>query len=523
MPSPHDDDSSFERITPITPNAAQPQSEAAEPIAAEPSKQALPKGWFLPLAFTVLVLALGFVLFWLPERLSTPDPAQIQTPPDPTATGEADVPPEPGTLADSPENISFDTEAVLEQRRDAQALGERAREKQNVLVGRGLPQWAETQAKTLNQQLAQADTHFANRDFGAAQQGYQQSLDKIKQLQDRAEQLLAESLSRGQAALKAGDDDIALEAFELALTLDPDNATAKRGKRRALNLEAVLSHLNAAESAEASGELEQARADFQAALELDPQHEKVRAGLARIEKALAEKAFSEKMSEGMLALNRENYKSAQSAFQQALNLKTGAPAARDGLEQARLGLQAQRIETLRSQALGAERNEQWSRAREHYTQILDIDASLAFAQKGQQRTDQRTQLDARLQGHIDQPSRLSAHSVRQDAKQALAWAASINSPEPKLQRQASQLSRLLEEASTPVPVTLYSDGETQIIVYPISQIGELGQFTTKSVTLTPGQYTAIGRRPGYREVRVPFTVTSEGVTEPLVIKTEEQI
>jgi len=514
--SPNDDGESFERITPITPNAAQPPREATEP-----PKESRTKAWYLPLAFVVLVVALVFVLFWLPDRLSTPD----TRPPageDRVAATEAAAPESP-PLAEPIAGVSLDTEAILQKRQQADSLGKQAHEEREALMDRGLGQWAENQAETLNQQLAQADTLFSNREFDAARQGYQQALDQAQQLREQAENLLIESLSQGQQALEAGDDKTALKAFELALTLDPDNAQAERGRRRAANLEEVLSRINAAEAAENMGQLEQAKTHFQAALELDKHSEKAQAGLARVEEALREKAFSEKMSEGMAALQQEDYGVAQNAFRGALKLKANAPEARDGLEQARLGLQKQRIAKLRSQAAEAEQAEQWSRAREHYTEILDIDASLVFAQKNRARVDKRAQLDARLQGHIDQPSRLSARSVREEARAALAQAQTIDSPGPKLQRQMAQLSQLVDEASRPVPVTLYSDGETQVTVYPVSRIGELGQFTTKSLTLTPGKYTAIGRRPGYREVRVPFTVTSEGVPEPPVIKTEEQI
>lgn len=514
--SQNDEGKPFERITPITPDAAQRRTAANEPPEDKRSR-----AWLLPLAFTVLVAALVFVLFWLPERLPAPD-TRTQAPEGQAPAAQTGTI-NPPALAEPTAGVSLDTEAILKKRQQADSLGKQAREQRDALMDRGLGQWAKSRADTLNQQLAQADSLFSNREFDAARQEYQKALDQAQQLREQAEQLLADSLSRGQKALQAGDDKTALEAFELALTLNPGNTQAERGRRRAANLEEVISRVNKAEAAETRGELEQAKTHFQAALELDEQNDKARAGLARIEKALAERAFTQKMSDGLSALEQQQYGAAQSAFQEALKLKANAPEARDGLAQARLGLQKQRIEMLRSQALRAEQNEHWTEARKLYTKLLDLDASLSFAQQGKARTGRRAQLDARLQGHIDQPSRLSAQSVREAARAVLDQAQAIDNPGPKLQDQVNQLTRLLEEASTPVRVTLYSDGETQVIVYPVSQIGDLGQFDTKSLNLTPGQYTAIGRRPGYRDVRVPFTVTREGIAEPPVIKTEERI
>ena len=525
MPGSNKDDASFERITPLVPEAARSRNKTTESRASagQPFQEPQTQGRHWPLAFALLILALGLVLFWLPEHLSTPEPARTQTPTEPPATGKEAVAPETESLAAPLEGISFDTEAVLEKRRQAQALREEARAQKDALMERGLSQWAETQAETLSRQFAEADTHFSNRDFETARRGYQQALDKIEQLQERANRLLAESISQGQAALEAGDDEAAMGVFELALTIDPGNAEAKQGKRRAATLEAVLARLNAAESAEARGELEQARVELQAAVKLDPQHRRAQAGLARVKEALKERAFAGAMSRGLSALQNGDFMSAQSAFQEALKLEAQSPAGRDGLEQARLGIQKHRLETLRRQALEAEQKEQWAEARALYTEALDIDASLGFAQQGRQRTDRRAQLDARLQSHIDQPVRLTARSVRNHAKQALSQAESIDPPGSRLQRQMAQLTQLLDEASMPVPVTLYSDGETQVIVYPMNQIGELGTFTSKSLSLPPGQYTAIGRRAGYRDVRIAFKVTTDGVSEPPVIKTEERI
>jgi len=521
-PGPHDDDNSFERITPITPDTARRPKEAEEPSEAPRSK-----AWYLPLAFGVLVLALVFVLFWLPDRLSAPE-TTTQTPQEdpPAKTGEADQTSESAeglSLAEPIEGISLDAEAILQQRKEADALGERARSQKEALMDRGLSQWAADEAEKLTQLMAGAEELFARRDFPGAKRQYQEALELTEQLQKRADQLLSDSLSRGQEALQAAEDEAAIEAFDLALTLDPDNAQAKEGRRRAENLEQVTAKLNAAEAAEAMGKLEEAKTHYQQALELDEKSQKAQSGLARVEKALLDRAFSGKMSEGMSALRREQYQEAQSASQAALKLREGASEAREGLEQARLGQQKQRIEKLRGQAEEAENNEQWAEARDHYADILAIDGSLAFAQKAHERTRKRARLATRLQAHIDQPSRLTADSVRADAREALARAEAIANPGSKLQSQIKQLRQSLEEATQPVEVTLESDGKTQVIVYPMNEIGQLGQFTTKSLTLTPGHYTAIGRRPGYREVRVSFEVTSEGISDTPVIKSEEPI
>ena len=54
---------------------------------------------------------------------------------------------------------------------------------------------------------------------------------------------------------------------------------------------------------------------------------------------------------------------------------------------------------------------------------------------------------------------------------------------------------------------LQSDGLTTVTLY---RVGELGLFTTHTLSLTPGSYTAVGVRAGYRDVRTEFVVAIDG-------------
>jgi hypothetical protein len=102
----------------------------------------------------------------------------------------------------------------------------------------------------------------------------------------------------------------------------------------------------------------------------------------------------------------------------------------------------------------------------------------------------------------------------------LDQARAIEEPGPKLASQAEQLAALMELASTPIAITLISDGATEVTVY---RVGELGQFTSKSLSLKPGNYTAVGHRVGYRDVRKNFSVLPGAANEPITIACTEAI
>src|SRR3546814_12423592 len=92
----------------------------------------------------------------------------------------------------------------------------------------------------------------------------------------------------------------------------------------------TLFRSNKAAAAQSQGDLASARAGFQRVLALDAENPTARAGLARLQAAAAHTAFAAQMSRGLPALERSDSAAAQAAFNAALQLRAGAPEARDG-------------------------------------------------------------------------------------------------------------------------------------------------------------------------------------------------
>ena len=68
-------------------------------------------------------------------------------------------------------------------------------------------------------------------------------------------------------------------------------------------------------------------------------------------------------------------------------------------------------------------------------------------------------------------------------------------------------------------MSLRSDGATEVTVYKVAR---LGLFEERQLELRPGQYTAVGTRRGFRDVRVVFTVSPDNVT-PVFVACSETI
>ena len=142
------------------------------------------------------------------------------------------------------------------------------------------------------------------------------------------------------------------------------------------------------------------------------------------------------------------------------------------------------------------------------------------ARMGQIRSSTRADLSDSIKKILETPLRLASTGVYQHGQQLLADAQGIRSPGPQLKRQITQLEKTLKNAITPIPVELRSDSYTTVTLF---KVGELGQFNQKYLSLKPGNYVVTGSRPGYRNIRVEFQVTSKGLSNPVEVSCWEPV
>ena len=82
-------------------------------------------------------------------------------------------------------------------------------------------------------------------------------------------------------------------------------------------------------------------------------------------------------------------------------------------------------------------------------------------------------------------------------------AQNLNQAGPELEDLISQVTDLLVLYRDPVEVVLISDNNTDIIV---SNVGRLGTFERKTLSLRPGQYTIRGSQNGCRDIFMSLDV-----------------
>jgi len=363
------------------------------------------------------------------------------------------------------------------------------------------------------------DAYLANA-FDAAVAEYSAALEIGESLLGRSAEIIVAALDAGAQALQAGNAQLAAEQYRLVLSIDADDAVAQAGLRRAERLPEVLALVQDGEEHERGARLGEAAQAYREALAIDGQWVAARSALTSVTARIRDREFDALMSQGFGALTEEEFSEAHERFTAALLIRPDSREAMDGQVQAEAGRNLDQIALVEARALAFERRELWERAIQQYQDALATDATLVFAQQGQERAQLRADLDAKLSHLIANPNLLFGDRVLADAGELLSQARGVEDAGPRLVEQMTSLDRLVRLASTPVTVELQSDELTAVTLY---RVGQLGTFLVKEIQLRPGTYTAVGSRDGYRDVRESFTVLPGRELSPIRVECIEPI
>jgi hypothetical protein len=300
----------------------------------------------------------------------------------------------------------------------------------------------------------------------------------------------------------------------------PGNEKAQAGIAASDALQAALDAYTGAMRTETAGDLEQARAQYQDILRKNPGFAPARAAVARVQEIRQAQALEVALSKGAQALAAGQIEAAEAAYAQAAALRADEPRVRDG--QARIAEIRRSERNQRDLATGVnlERQENWDEAVAHYRDVLARDAQLRFADDGLARSTRRAELDHELRDYLERPERLTAAAVRAAAGRALARGEATNPQGAKLATQLKQLRARMALLDAPARVQILSDNSTQI---SLASVGELGIFTQRELDLPPGQYTVIGRREGFRDVRQELNIAPGQQQVALTVRCTERI
>jgi tetratricopeptide (TPR) repeat protein len=489
--------SSVRELEEIDPGMLPQVDELRAQVLREQRSRNRRRGWTIA---AVLVAAVAAVAFLLPKLASKQkiDLATLNVPSGPTA---ADLASEKRAEALTAQHTAL-TKRVLE------------------LDSHAAAQWGGADFAAARKSLDEIGGMLERQKYQAAQAPLA-ALDKsLAVIESRVQAALAAQLSEGKRALTAGEFENARQAYDTALKIEPGNNEATDGLAKVTVASGVVPTLADAENAENAKDLPKAQTLFADVLKRNPGNVAATEGLGRVRRTMAENEFNAEMGAGLAALNAGQLGEARTHLERARKLRPDSSEVGAALQRMADTGSGRSLAELEQRAAKLAGEERWAEALAIYDEALGRDPSLQFAIDGRAAVAPRAELGKRLQTLIDRPERLAEDPVRAEAERLLARARALPAQGPVIRSQVQRLELLLPTFNQPVMLALESDNATEVA---IQRVGFFGAFDRREVTLKPGKYTVTGKRSGFRDVRLEFTVAPGQSEQTIVIRCLEPI
>lgn len=490
-----------------------PLSHLSEKKSAASLRQVL--DWRSAVMAGIVVAVIVVAIVWRPTPSSTTTTAASQ--PDSSSTAaDNPQPAQPGTDTQLAPFAQTQRQRIRNQAQEA--LSDFVELQIQLEEGMQVDAWGAEPLAAAMEMAKTGDTAFLREQFDEALQAYSEAVASIESVLELGNQTFEQHLATGLANIAALEPEAAVDALQQALAIKPDDDDAQTAMQRAQQLPEIISKLRSAKNHELGGRYKQALAVYDEVAQLDP----ATSGLGELRAAARAGQtgddLSAYISQGFSALDAKRFTQAKAAFNNALRLDPNNNIAKGGLQQVAERNDLARIQDLRAKADQALQNEQWQQALDAYDAVLQLDGNIQFALNGSQAARAHLRAQNLLQKISAEPQKLSSQKLYLDAVAILEQAQTLEYAGPKLQALTNTVAELLVMYRDPVDVVLLSDNATRIIM---SNVGELGYFERKTLSLRPGQYTIRGSQNGCRDIYMSVDVLP-GIA-PLDLSCREQL
>lgn len=494
--------------------------------ATKPSRS-LPAMTWLWLGFFVLLIVAVYVIFLLPSAVDknlSDNNTSKELPPVAVPEIDATTPLESNPALQPAEALEsttpLDETANLQVKTQAEELLTQLIELETLLEKHAVKKWAAEEFAQGAEQGRIGDEYFRRQQYAQAIESFQTAINQLRVLQERIQPTLEQALTRGEQALTQGDQPAALQQFELAKAIAPTNTRAVNGLQRAATIEQLFALLQRGSSFESHDQLQQAKSTYQEAVELDPLSAEAKSALTRVDTKLKNKEFNQMIATAYQALQNGQYADARAAFNGAKKLKPDSKEPSIGLNKVAAAIRNEKIANLLFEAEHFVQLQQWTQAATSYEKILQLNNAHQTAQQGFLESTAKAKVLADLKTALDSADQLHQAKILKKAEQVLAAASKLSSVGAIIEQHADELQQLVRVATTPIPIVLESDNNTDVVVYKVAR---LGTFSRTELQLRPGPYTIVGTRTGYRDVRKTLNITPDSKNSTVSILCEEPI
>ena len=395
--------------------------------------------------------------------------------------------------------------------RDRDAFKARMRrfeaETEPALMATSPAQWAPDALRSILEYKEKSLRAFGAGHYASALGLLQGAEDGAREALRAAQERFELGLEAAVAAFETPDHSSADESIRRALLFRPDDPRALSWQARIDTLPEVIPLLEAANRARAENDLRAELAALKAVTRLDPARTGAGERARFLAGEIAEREFGASVAAGFRAVENRDLVAASRTLGKARSLFPGRE------EVGLLEREVRRLDrdlTLERHLEDAESfaaDDDWGRAQASFLKAGAADSASAAAVNGLKLAGRILRASREVAGHLERPERLSSDNVAAAVRTLLDDVRTLAPMSPRLARDAQALKRALDEAGTPVPVLVRSDGKTEVAV---RGVGRVGRTLEKTISLKPGLYSFEGKRTGYRSKLVEVVVKADG-------------
>jgi len=246
-------------------------------------------------------------------------------------------------------------------------------------------------------------------------------------------------------------------------------------------------------------------------IELDPQRSELNEDLDDIKVSYNQQTLASLLSSAESALAANQLSKAQQLVNEATAIKPSSKGAQSLNNRIAQVKAQQSLRSIKASLTRTAEQDNWEEVASISSSALQNYPTDAELKEFQSQAQQVISAKKSLAIFIARPGRLADDNIREAATKAIQSAFAPSLLSPSLQQQIEQAANMIDQYKSPVDVTVVSDGKTYIVV---SGVGHVGEHREKVISLTPGNYVLQGKREGYRNKRLEFTVISN---TPLVL------
>lgn len=363
--------------------------------------------------------------------------------------------------------------------------------------------WATDSVEQAKATALLGDSFFQNQNYREAFDQYQRAAAELALSIERGETAVASALAQAEQSIDELDQVASSEALARARAYFPREPAIEQLQQRVDKLPQITELLRDALNLELAERYEQALQRYQRIVAVDPKTKSLKARMSVAKSGLKRQRIRNLLSDAFSALNAANYVSAREKFAQVLAEEPDNSAAQGGLEHIAQLYDVAVIREAEADAAIAMQAGDWSTAVDAYQRILDFDSNLLVGVAGLAAATEHQRIDKLLNAIRRAPERLSNAKLFNDAEIAINEAGTLTYQPEALASAIDAVKTLLAQYRDPVDVTFVSDNAMQI---SLSNIGNLGQFTQRTLTLRPGVYTLRASKDGCRDTYTNITV-----------------